>query len=202
VWQSASVARRGESEEIVPLEGVGTGTHLARQTTQMGANAATRNSGAPVELKRPRILLAEDDPNLRAFLTLLLTTDGYEVIEVSDGGKLGEYIAGHFLRYGDSPLPVDLIVTDVRMPGLTGLDILQELRRVGSSTPVILMTAFGSDEIHARARRLGAAATLDKPFEIDDLRMLVQLLVPLESPGVGKLRSRLPGLAWPRGPEE
>jgi DNA-binding response OmpR family regulator len=124
-----------------------------------------------------RILLAEDDPARRSFLISLLSSDGYDVIEAKDGGELGEYLARHFLRRDAGPAPLDLIVTDVRMPGLSGLVVLAEFRRADPSTPFVLITAFGSEELHAEARRLGAAAILDKPFEIDVLRMLVRLLV-------------------------
>jgi DNA-binding NtrC family response regulator len=70
--------------------------------------------------------------------------------------------------------PLDLIITDVRMHGVTGLEILAGLRENDWSTPVILMTAFGDAELHAEAMRLGALAVLDKPFELDALRTLVR----------------------------
>jgi DNA-binding NtrC family response regulator len=66
-----------------------------------------------------------------------------------------------------------LIISDVRMPGVSGLDVLATLRREDWSTPVILMTAFGDLETRAEARRLGAKALFDKPFDVDDLRTAV-----------------------------
>jgi DNA-binding response OmpR family regulator len=160
------------------------------QVTMLTAARASLQP-TPGESRRRRILVAEDDSNLRSFLIFLLSNDGYDVVEASDGVQLGEYLAGHFFKRSDSPVPVDLIVTDVRMPGFTGLEILEELRRADRSTPVILMTGFGSEQLHEKARKLGAAATLDKPFEIDDLRMLVRLLVPLENSESGFGRSRV-----------
>jgi DNA-binding NtrC family response regulator len=73
----------------------------------------------------------------------------------------------------DQPLaPFDLIISDVRMPGYGGLDLLASLRHANSRVPVILITAFGSASTHAAAKRLGAFATLDKPFDLDDLMTL------------------------------
>jgi DNA-binding response OmpR family regulator len=138
--------------------------------------------GEPGAVPRPRrILLAEDDVHLRSFLSSILTSDGYEVVEAADGEILGDYLANRFLRGPDRSPPVDLIVADVRMPGLSGLEVLGEFRRADRTTPFVLVTAFGTEELHAHARMLGAEAVLDKPFEIDDLRMIVRLLAPIDS---------------------
>jgi len=67
---------------------------------------------------------------------------------------------------------VDLIVSDVRMPGSSGMDILAAMRRMGVRTPVILMTAFGDAQTRARAEALDALL-FDKPFDVDDLREVV-----------------------------
>jgi CheY-like chemotaxis protein len=65
--------------------------------------------------------------------------------------------------------PIDLIISDVNMPGATGIEALARLRRAELTTPVILMTAFGDKRTHDEAGRLGAELVLDKPFALEDL---------------------------------
>jgi DNA-binding NtrC family response regulator len=80
-------------------------------------------------------------------------------------------------------MPMDLVISDERMPGMAGLEVLDALRRAGWPTPFILITGFGDQATHASARRLGASAVFDKPFDLDDLRKTVlQLLVPDDPP--------------------
>lgn len=122
-----------------------------------------------------RVLLAEDQPQMRSLLCGMLIRDGYEVIEVEDGPSLlRALISGLLEEQARAP---DLIITDVRMPGLTGLEVLARLRREDWDTPIILITAFGDEELHAEATRLGATRVLDKPFELDELRGAVRELL-------------------------
>jgi DNA-binding response OmpR family regulator len=116
-----------------------------------------------------RILVAEDDPEMRRLVVETLRRDGYEVHEANDGGKLLVHLAqGNRANYDH----VDLIVSDIRMPVCTGLQIVEALRNVRCEVPIILMTAFGDEETRALAERLGAVL-FDKPFEMDDLRIAV-----------------------------
>ncbi len=69
--------------------------------------------------------------------------------------------------------PFALVVSDVRMPGLTAFDVLTRLQRTLTKTPVILITAFGDETTHLRAQRMGASHVFDKPFDFDDLRAAV-----------------------------
>jgi len=117
---------------------------------------------------RRRVLLAEDDPDMRALLASALRHDGLDVIEVADGTELFDYIGSTWAGAGPQGRP-DLIISDVRMPGFTGLEILDILRQAEFGLPVILITAFGSPETHQQAHRLGAVAVFDKPFELEDL---------------------------------
>jgi CheY-like chemotaxis protein len=127
---------------------------------------------------RPRrILIAEDDREMRHLLASVLSRDGCQVVEAQDGRELLSHIGSLLLRSPDA-IALDLIVSDVRMPGRSGLEVLAGLRRADWATPFILITAFGSDEIHREARRLGVAAVFDKPFELDELRASVLRLVP------------------------
>ncbi|WP_437525252.1 response regulator [Sorangium sp. So ce726] len=124
-----------------------------------------------------RVLLAEDDRELRLLLATALRRDGYEVLEAHDAKHLLE-LMGEALVSGNGA-PVDVVVSDIRMPGASGLDLLAGLRRDDWTTPVVLITAFGDPETHAEAYRLGADAVLDKPLDVDDLRLVVQTLVSM-----------------------
>jgi DNA-binding response OmpR family regulator len=122
-----------------------------------------------------RVLLAEDDREMRRLLVSTLRKARCEVIEAGSGVQLSEAIS----RAGfetDPELSIDLIVSDVHMPGKSGLEVLSGLRLSADETPVILITAFGDNETHAEAYRLGALAVFNKPFELDELRSVVVAL--------------------------
>lgn len=116
--------------------------------------------------RRPRILLAEDDPELRGLIRRSLTRDGFEVVECSDGAEL-LVVARHDWRTDVHP---DLVVTDQRMPGFTGIEAVAGMRCMGLWIPALIITAFPEPEFGERAAALGAAV-LAKPFDIDDLRV-------------------------------
>ena len=122
----------------------------------------------------PRVLVAEDDLEMRRLVVEALRGDGYEVHEAADGGRLLVQVTA---QYHHANAEVDLIISDIRMPICTGLQILEGLRDAHWTVPVILMTAFGDDATRARAEALGAIL-FDKPFAMDDLRTAVLNLVP------------------------
>jgi DNA-binding NtrC family response regulator len=165
------------------LSGHWKGTHMS-ESREQGKHMAW--FGEEIELDEPgwdpsarRILVAEDDREMSRLLDEALREDGYEVMVATDGSHLRDYIdylRGTILngRFFD----VDLIVSDVRMPGASGLDVLAEMRLHDRQTPVIIITAFGDDRTHAEAGRLGAAAVFDKPFDLDAFRAFVRRLVP------------------------
>ncbi len=143
-----------------------------------------------MEHRTTRVLLAEDEEDLREFLSTMLAKDGYEVVAVRDGAELLDYLGSVHLQDG-SARPVDLIISDIQMPGWTGLQILQGIRAKDWATPIILITGFGTREIRREAHRLGVTAFFDKPFDVDDLRTTVLNVLPVE-PGTGPSRfSRL-----------
>jgi DNA-binding NtrC family response regulator len=122
-----------------------------------------------------RVLLAEDDREMRRLLVSTLRKARCEVIEAGSGVQLWEAISR--AGFGTAPeLAIDLIVSDVRMPGKSGLEVLSGLRRSADPTPVILITAFGDNETHCEAHRLGALAVFNKPFDLDDLGRVVVAL--------------------------
>ena len=71
----------------------------------------------------------------------------------------------------------DLVITDIRMPGLTGLDILPRIRRLKPETPIIVMTAYGSDDVRRRSLERGATTYLEKPIHLSKLRTVIREMV-------------------------
>ena len=115
---------------------------------------------------RPHILLAEDNFELRELLTLVLSRAGYQVTSCDDGLQLLEELE-HAHQY-------DLVLSDVRMPALTGLEVLESHFDKPLHVPFIGMTAFGDHETHEAALKLGAVAMIDKPFDLDEMIELIQ----------------------------
>jgi DNA-binding response OmpR family regulator len=120
------------------------------------------------------VLVADDDPEMRRLVVESLRRDGHVVDEAHDGGRLLGKIAEVFDRDPSLSL-IDLIVTDVRMPFCSGLEMLERLSEAGWRVPSIVMTAFGDDETRRRAAKAGAVY-LDKPLSIDALREAVAFL--------------------------
>jgi DNA-binding response OmpR family regulator len=129
---------------------------------------------APVH-NPPRVLVAEDDDEMRRLVVEALRRDGYEVIAVSDGGRLLVTLAHALVGAAGAEL-ADLMVTDIRMPVCTGMQILEQLRASQWRMPVILMTAFGDATTREHARKLDAVL-FDKPFDLEDLRTAVASLL-------------------------
>jgi DNA-binding response OmpR family regulator len=118
------------------------------------------------------VLVAEDDREMRRLVVEALRKDGHDVIEASDGGRMLVRLAELFDK-DPSMAEVDIIVSDVRMPICSGLDLIERMSEARWTVPCILMTAFGDDEIRRRAEAVGALL-LDKPLSLDDLRGAVR----------------------------
>ena len=132
--------------------------------------------GATVTDHWPRVLLAEDDDDMRKLLIRALREDGYAAVECCNGVDLFARLEP-FIVHGVA-LEFDVIVSDIRMPGLTGLEILEDLHDFQRFPPMILITAFGDKGVHARARSAGAVAVLDKPFDIEALLTKLHEIAP------------------------
>src|SRR5262245_39684819 len=114
-----------------------------------------------------RILLIEDSRKLADSVRLGLTRSGFEVAWVANG-ELGTHMA----RAG----PCDAVILDLMLPGLTGHEILRQLREKGSEVHVLILTALGSVEERVRGLRAGADDYLGKPFSFDEFLARVQAL--------------------------
>ena len=110
------------------------------------------------------LLVADDDPGLRESLERTLTREGYRVVLASDGRAALERLQGG---------GIDLVVTDLKMPGLTGLELLRAAKAIAPDLDVILLTAFGTVEEAVKAMKDGAYDFLTKPFRREQLLKLI-----------------------------
>lgn len=117
-----------------------------------------------------RILIVEDEDKLRRVLQLQLKSLGYEIEEAATAEQ------------GLVSAPtVDLVLTDLRLPGMDGIAFIKQLHEQGVQAPVVVMTAHGSVEVAVEAMKLGATDFLQKPFSLDHLTAIVQRVMAVQS---------------------
>ena len=124
-----------------------------------------------------RVIVAEDDADLRKLIALELRKDGHDVVEAASGTQLVDVVVKHAIYGGPTDKPADVIISDICMPGCTGLQVLADMRGRQWATPMVLMTAFGDPYVRHQADRLGALAVFDKPLDLAGLRTLVGAMV-------------------------
>jgi len=112
-----------------------------------------------------RILVIDDELSMREMLEIFLTQDGHEVLTASDGAQ---GIAR--LTEEDN---LDLVITDLRMPGAHGMVVLERARELHPNAPVVVMTAFASHQTATEAMKMGAYDYFSKPFSLDDIKATV-----------------------------
>ncbi len=112
-------------------------------------------------MARERVLLIEDDPAIVAGLELNLALEGYEVLTAVDGES------GYQLAVDKAP---DLVLLDIMLPGVNGLEVLRRLREVDADVPVLILTARGDDADKVLGLTLGADDYISKPFNLAELR--------------------------------
>jgi two-component system response regulator AtoC len=106
------------------------------------------------------ILVADDDASIRSLLKQLLADEGHSVLEAATGTEVVEQVKG------SSP---DLVIMDVRMPELDGIEALQKVKIASPNTAVLIMTAFGTSNAAIKAMELGAFDYITKPFELEKI---------------------------------
>jgi len=111
-----------------------------------------------------RILIVDDEQNVRLVFRTALETVGYDVAEVEDGASALEWLAGS---------PADVVLLDLQMPRVGGMEVLRRLRESGNDVPVVIITAHGSIPDAVQAMKLGAIDFLTKPLNPDPLRQVV-----------------------------
>jgi two-component system NtrC family response regulator/two-component system response regulator HydG len=112
-----------------------------------------------------RIVVIDDEVNAAAALETLLREDGYDVARAHDGR------AGLALLEKHDP---DVVLTDLRMPGMDGIELLAKIKEIRPETMVIVMTAYGTVKTAVRAMKLGAEDYLGKPIDVDELEVVLQ----------------------------
>jgi two-component system, NtrC family, response regulator AtoC len=115
-----------------------------------------------------RILIADDEAATVEMLTDLLTGEGYEVVGVGNGTAVLEKL--------QADPGFGLLLMDLQMPGVNGLELMERLRKEGSEIPVILITAYGTSSVAIRAMQMGAYDYLQKPFDLDEVVVVVRRL--------------------------
>jgi two-component system response regulator (stage 0 sporulation protein F) len=125
-----------------------------------------------------RVVFAEDDEAMRQLVTTSLSRKGFNVVECSNGAELAEVIE----RYieGRARPSVDVIVSDVQMPGRTGLECLTSIRKFNEKVPFVIITAFGDDRAYEDAFQAGAAAVFNKPFDLEQFVQAICQAVSLD----------------------
>jgi DNA-binding NtrC family response regulator len=112
----------------------------------------------------PTILIVEDEAKMRRLLELNLGDDGFATVSAGDAETGLKLLREH---------PVDLILTDLKLPGMNGLEFLQTVKRQNAILPVVVMTAFGSVETAVEAMKAGASDYVLKPFSLTEMRMVI-----------------------------
>jgi two-component system, NtrC family, response regulator PilR len=121
---------------------------------------------APVSDRRPpRILVVDDERSMRELLAIVLKREGYDVLLAENGRGAIEILERE---------PVDILISDIKMPDLSGVDVLRAAKKIDQDILGIMITAFASTETAVEAMRLGACDYLSKPFDIDLLKMKVR----------------------------
>lgn len=111
-----------------------------------------------------RLLIVDDEDKVKSLLTKVFLREGYEIYTAADGYDALDIIDN---------ARVDIVITDIKMPSMTGIELLQKIKNVDNSIVVILMTAFATIETAIEALRIGASDYITKPFDLDEMVMIV-----------------------------
>lgn len=122
--------------------------------------------------EKRRVLIIDDDEEMRSLLKDFFEEEGFEASSVGDCSAALRILVREMF---------DLVITDIRMPGLTGLDILPGIRKLQPETSIIVITAFGSEEVHRKAIERGAHFYLEKPLHFMELKRAIHELISLKS---------------------
>ena len=120
---------------------------------------------ATVQTDKRRILIVDDEPAVLALLRRILSTEDAEILAVRSGAQALEIARQTRL---------DLVILDVRLPDVSGVDVLRRVRRIDGKLPVIMVTSYGSAETVRASMRLGAFDYLTKPFDNQEVKSLAR----------------------------
>jgi two-component system response regulator PilR (NtrC family) len=112
-----------------------------------------------------KILVVDDEQSMRDFLSIMLKKEGYAVLAADRGSRVGDILKKEV---------VDLIISDIRMPDITGIDVLRITKEIAPETMVILITAYASTKTAIQALKMGAYDYIIKPFDVDEVKLIVK----------------------------
>ncbi len=127
--------------------------------------AAQTAPGSAADRRPARILVVDDERSMRELLAIVLRREGYDVLLAETGRAAIELLERQ---------PVDLLISDIKMPDLSGVEVLRAAKKIDQDILAIMITAFASTETAVEAMRLGACDYLSKPFDVDLLKMKVR----------------------------
>lgn len=122
-----------------------------------------------------RVLVVDDEPLVRWSIAETLRAHGFEILEAADARTA-------LLTILEAASEPDVVLLDLKLPDSDDLGLLASIRRIAPRVPVILMTAFGTPELLDDARRLGVFTVLDKPFELEELDLLIERALETPQP--------------------
>ncbi|AQX53158.1 two-component system response regulator [Priestia flexa] len=119
-----------------------------------------------------KILIVDDQYGIRILLTEVLQKEGYQTFQAANGFQAIDIAKKQQL---------DLVLLDMKIPGMDGIEILKRLKGYDKTIKVIIMTAYGELDMIQEAKDLGALTHFAKPFDIDEIRQVVREYIPLKS---------------------
>lgn len=125
----------------------------------------------PVDNSQIRILIIDDEEIMRCFLSDIFKDMGYQV-EMAGCGEEGVSLF--------KQRPFQVVISDIKMPGMSGVDVLEQIMALENTTKVILITGYASVDSADRSVKLGASEYITKPFEMDHIRSVVQNIINAE----------------------
>jgi two-component system response regulator PilR (NtrC family) len=134
-------------------------------TSMPARHVALGSAEPPVKTGKVRILVVDDEPSMCEMLSIVLRRDGYEVLVADSGRKAIEHLRAN---------PFDLLLSDIKMPDVTGVDVLAVAKELNRDIIAFMMTAYASTSTAVEAMRLGAVDYFTKPFNMDELRLKIR----------------------------
>jgi two-component system response regulator (stage 0 sporulation protein F) len=142
----------------------GRNMRVEREYSRIRVRAVLSHGGKIMEKKK--LLIVDDQVGIRILLLEVFSTEGYETFQAANGRTALEIVRAH--------LP-DLVLLDMKIPGMDGLEILKKIKELDRRIKVIMMTAYGELDMIKEATDLGALMHFTKPFDIDEMRLAVNM---------------------------
>jgi two-component system response regulator PilR (NtrC family) len=138
---------------------------VSQPTARRNDTIAIDPPDRPAPAARPRILVVDDEPSMREMLRIVLRRDGYDVVLAQNGTDGLERLRTE---------PFDMLLSDIRMPDISGVEVLRAAKQINQEILAFMMTAFASTDTAVEAMRLGALDYFTKPFSMDEMRLKIR----------------------------